>query len=48
MEKQIDKGVAQLRSTLGSNIRQLRKMRGWTILDLAGRVESDVGNISLL
>lgn len=48
MEKLKDAGVNQQRIALGSNIRQLRKMRGWTILDLAGRVESDVGNISRL
>lgn len=36
----------QLRLILGTNIRNLRKKRGWTILELATRVESDVGNIS--
>lgn len=33
---------------IGSNIRRLRKERGWTIADLANRAESDVGNISRL
>jgi SOS-response transcriptional repressor LexA len=33
---------------VGENIRRLRKARGWTILELATRVDSDVGNISRL
>jgi SOS-response transcriptional repressor LexA len=39
---------SQLRLILGSNIRNLRKERGLTILELATRIESDVGNISRL
>lgn len=34
--------------SVGDNIRRLRKARGWKILDLAVRVDSDVGNISRL
>jgi len=34
--------------SVGENIRKLRKARGWTILDLATRVDSDVGNLSRL
>lgn len=34
--------------TVGENIRRLRKARGWKILELATRVDSDVGNISRL
>lgn len=34
--------------TVGENIRKFRKARGWKILDLAIRVDSDVGNISRL
>jgi SOS-response transcriptional repressor LexA len=34
--------------TIGSNIRRLRKAQGWTILELANQVNSDVGNISRL
>lgn len=33
---------------VGDNIRRLRKARGWTILELANRIDSDVGNISRL
>lgn len=33
---------------LGDNIRQRRKALGWTILDLANRIGSDVGNVSRL
>lgn len=36
------------RLTLGSNIRNLRKERGWTINELASRLDSDVGNLSRL
>ena len=32
----------------GANIRRFRKSRGWTILQLANAVDSDVGNISRL
>ena len=34
--------------TPGSNIRRLRKAKGWTVLELANRIESDVGNLSRL
>lgn len=34
--------------SVGSNIRRLREARGWKILELASRVDSDVGNISRL
>ncbi len=34
--------------TVGENIRRLRNARGWKILELATRVDSDVGNISRL
>ena len=34
--------------SLGDNIRQRRKALGWTILDLANRIGSDVGNVSRL
>lgn len=34
--------------SVGENIRQLRQARGWKILELANRVDSDVGNISRL
>lgn len=34
--------------SVGNNIRKLRQARGWTILELANRVESDVGNLSRL
>lgn len=33
---------------VGENIRERRKAKGWKILDLANRVDSDVGNISRL
>lgn len=34
--------------SVGDNIRRMRKARGWKILELASRVDSDVGNISRL
>lgn len=34
--------------SVGNNIRKLRQARGWTILELANRIESDVGNLSRL
>ena len=34
--------------SVGENIRRLRQARGWKILELANRVDSDVGNISRL
>lgn len=34
--------------SLGENIRQRRKALGWTILELANRIGSDVGNVSRL
>ncbi|EHK65270.1 hypothetical protein KYC_17287 [Achromobacter arsenitoxydans SY8] len=34
--------------SLGDNIRQRRKALGWTILELANRIGSDVGNVSRL
>lgn len=34
--------------SIGDNIRKLRQARGWKILELASRVDSDVGNISRL
>lgn len=37
-----------LAMSLGDNIRQRRKALGWTILDLANRIGSDVGNVSRL
>lgn len=34
--------------SVGENIRRLRQARGWKILELANRIDSDVGNISRL
>jgi SOS-response transcriptional repressor LexA len=34
--------------SVGKNIRRLRQARGWKILELANRIDSDVGNISRL
>ncbi len=41
-------GADNSNMSVGDNIRRLRKARGWTILELANRIESDVGNISRL
>lgn len=39
---------AAMRELVGSNIRRIRKAKGWTILELATAIESDVGNVSRL
>lgn len=41
-------GHDNLAMNLGENIRRRRKALGWTILELANRIGSDVGNVSRL